>query len=43
MYFKIAGAEIRAIMPDASGLKIGQKVKFGVQQNAVHVLGKEAA
>lgn len=43
VYFKIAGAEIRAIMPDASGLKIGQKVKFGVQQNAVHVLGKEAA
>lgn len=43
VYFRISGMEIRAIVPDASGLKIGEKVRFEVQQNAVHILGKEAA
>ena len=43
VYFKIAGTEIRAVVSDASGLKVGQKVRFEVQQGAVHVLGKEAA
>ena len=42
VYLKIAEVELRAIVSDASGLKIGQKVRFGVQPNAVHVLGKEA-
>lgn len=40
VYLKIANVEIRAIVLDAAGLKIGQKVRFGVQQNAVHILGK---
>jgi len=42
VYLKIAGIELRAIVPDASGLKVGQKVRFGVQRNALHVLVKEA-
>ena len=41
VYLKIAGVEIRAIALDASGLKLGQKVRFSVQRNAVHILVKE--
>ena len=42
VYLKIAGVEVRAIAFDASGLKIGEKVRFGVQKNAVHILGTDA-
>ena len=45
VYLKVAGGEIgeiRAIIPDARGLSIGQRVRFSVQANAVHVLGKES-
>ena len=42
VYLRVAGVEIRAIVLDASGLRIGEKVRFGVQKNAVHILGKEA-
>ena len=42
VYIKIAGAEIRAVVPDAGGLLVGQRVRFGAQKNAVYVLGKEA-
>jgi multiple sugar transport system ATP-binding protein len=42
VYLKITGIEIRAIVLDASGLKIGQRVRFSVQKNALHVLGQEA-
>lgn len=42
VYLRIAGMEIRSIVPDAGPLKIGQKVRFEVQQGAVHVLSKEA-
>jgi multiple sugar transport system ATP-binding protein len=42
VYLKIAGVEIRAIVLDASGLKAGEKVRFSVQRNALHFLGKEA-
>ena len=41
VYLKIAGIEIRAIVAEAGDLKTGQKVRFSVHQNAVHVLGKE--
>jgi ABC-type sugar transport system ATPase subunit len=42
VYLKIAGLEIRAIVLDASGLEIGQKVRFSVQKSALHMLGKGA-
>jgi len=42
VYLKITGIEIRAIVLDASGLKIGQRIRFSVQKNALHILGKEA-
>jgi ABC-type sugar transport system ATPase subunit len=42
VYLRIAGVEIRAIVLDPSGLKAGQKIRFSVQRNAVHILGKEA-
>ena len=42
VYLKTAGVEIRAIVLDASGLKIGQKVQFDVQRSALHILGREA-
>ena len=42
VYLKIAGIEVRAIVPDASGLEIGRNVRFSVQKNALHILGKEA-
>jgi len=41
VYLKTAGAEMRSIVLDASGLEAGQKVKFTVQRAAMHVLGKE--
>jgi len=42
VYLKTAGIEIRAIVLDASGLRLGEKVRFSVQRNALHILGKEA-
>jgi multiple sugar transport system ATP-binding protein len=42
VYLKVAGIEIRAIVLDASRLKIGEKVRFSVQRSALHILGKEA-
>ena len=42
VYLKIAGAEIRAIVLDASGLTTGQRVRFSVQKSALHILSKEA-
>ena len=42
VYLKIAGIEIRAIVIDARGLELGQKVRFSVQKGALHILGKEA-
>jgi multiple sugar transport system ATP-binding protein len=42
VYLKTAGIEIRSIVLDATGLELGQKVRFSVQRAALHVLGKEA-
>lgn len=42
VYLKMAGVEMRAIISDATGLQIGQKTRFSVQENAVHILGREA-
>jgi len=42
VYLKTAGVEFRAIVLDASGLKMGDKVRFSVLKNALHTLSKEA-
>jgi len=42
VYLNVAGIEIRAIVLDAKGLETGQKVRFAVQRNALHILGKES-
>jgi len=42
VYLRIAGIEIRGIVLDATGFATGQKVRFSVQRNALHILGKEA-
>jgi len=42
VYLKIGEVEIRAIVRDVGGMAIGQKVRFGVQENGVHILGKES-
>jgi multiple sugar transport system ATP-binding protein len=42
VYLKVEDIEIRSIVFDASGLKVGGKVRFEVQQGGTHSLGKEA-
>ena len=42
VYLRIGGAEIRAITHDVGRMKIGERVRFGVQPMGVHVLSKEA-
>jgi ABC-type sugar transport system ATPase subunit len=42
VYLKVAEAEFRSIVFDASSLRVGQKVRFDVQQGGTHILGKGA-
>ena len=42
VYLRIGDVEIRAIAHDVSGMAIGQRIRFGVQQSGVHVLSREA-
>jgi len=42
VYLNVDGIELRALVLDATGLKVGQKIRFGVQKSSLHMLGKEA-